>query len=68
MNSRTRPAGRIPGTAGRQVRFECNRRRRRSDIPHLIVYSVQKAKRGNLFPYRTVDRLTEDPHVCEVRL
>jgi hypothetical protein len=47
--------------------FRLSRRRHRCNIPHLIVYSVQKHKRGNLFPYRTVDRLSEDPHVCEVQ-
>jgi hypothetical protein len=42
------------------------RRRRRCNVPHQIVYSVQKAKRGYLFPVDLVDATTGDRHDCEV--
>ena len=42
-----------------QLRCRCN-------VPIAIVYSPQKARRGNPSRDHTVDALTGDPHFCEV--
>jgi hypothetical protein len=52
------PSGIVYNNYTRYQRHQCN-------IPHQLVYSVLKAKRGKLFPVHRVDAATGDRHDCE---
>jgi len=68
MKARNRPEGRHSRTAGGQVPFKYKPRLyRRCNTRHWIAFSVLQARRGAMFPYRTLDRQTGDIHLCGVR-
>jgi hypothetical protein len=66
MNEKRPTWGRSPRQPRGGVYSNYNRyRRHRCNIPHQLVYSVLKAKRGKLFPVHLVDAKTGDRHDCE---